>query len=561
MRYVAGLLLAVFAVIAPQSGAASASDLLNRQTDAERQQAALRERIEDLQKALDRREADRSEAVDALKASETAISRINRRLQELSADNARATADLASLENQIVQQQATMQYRRTELADQLRTQYTSGLSPWTALLSGDNPQELGRNLGYLGYVSGARVQAVQVLRTELERLAALQGRADARRTDIQRTVEETGKQKVELEGQQAERATLLAELEGQIAAQRAEARKLGQDDSRLSTLIGDLGKAITEQEEANRLAEAARLRERAARQAQEARLAQEAQARAQAERQAAAARAEAAAKAEAAAVAAASAAKTEELRLAAQAEREKAERAATVAREQVEAAQEREKLADQRARSAVALGDFGALRPVDQGSLRVVQPSEPPATVSVPATSLTPEPAAPAMEEDRPEQDEEDVGVNPPVASAEPPARRAVAAATGGGNGLRQGLTPPVRGAVQGRFGVGRPDGGVWRGIVLRTDAGTPVKAVASGTVVYASWLRGFGNLIIVDHGKQYMSVYAYNQSLLKQVGDAIAAGDTVATVGSTGGQVESGLYFEIRYRGTPVDPTKWLAL
>lgn len=130
----------------------------------------------------------------------------------------------------------------------------------------------------------------------------------------------------------------------------------------------------------------------------------------------------------------------------------------------------------------------------------------------------------------------------------------------GGGNGLRHGLAAPVRGQVQGRFGVDRPDGGVWRGVVLRAAEGTPVKVVAPGTVVYADWLRGFGNLIIVDHGQQYLTVYAYNQSLLKRVGDSVAAGDTIATVGATGGQVESGLYFEIRHRGAPVDPAQWLA-
>lgn len=67
-------------------------------------------------------------------------------------------------------------------------------------------------------------------------------------------------------------------------------------------------------------------------------------------------------------------------------------------------------------------------------------------------------------------------------------------------------------------------------------------------------------NIFIVDHGQQYLTVYAYNQSLLKRVGDSVAAGDTIATVGATGGQVESGLYFEIRHRGAPVDPAQWLA-
>jgi septal ring factor EnvC (AmiA/AmiB activator) len=110
------------------------------------------------------------------------------------------------------------------------------------------------------------------------------------------------------------------------------------------------------------------------------------------------------------------------------------------------------------------------------------------------------------------------------------------------------------------RFGTDRPEGGVWRGILLRANEGAAVQAVGSGTVVYANWLRGFGNLVIIDHGQQFFSVYAYNQSLLKQIGDEVKTGDTVALVGSTGGQLDSALYFEIRHRGTAVDPVQFLA-
>ncbi|CAM4322174.1 murein hydrolase activator EnvC family protein [Bordetella muralis] len=551
MRFVAGLLLTVAVAATPWPGVAASSDLADRQSDAERQQAELRERIDTLQKSLEDREAARSEAADALKASESAISRINRRLRDLAADNDRAEADLAGLEKQIAAQQQALQRKRTELGDQLRTQYTSGLSPWTALLSGDDPQQLGRNLSYLGYVSRDRAETVQALRRDLDRLAELQGQADARRAEIQRTVAETSEQKAELVKQQSERATLLAQLEGQIAAQRAEARKLGRDDSRLSMLIVDLEKAIAEQAEAARRAEEARQRAEAVRRAQEARLAEEARvkaeaarAKAEAERQAAMARAAEAAKAE-------QAAKTEQVRAAAQAKRDEAARDAARAREQVEAARERERAASERQRGAVALGDWDALSPATQGDVRVSQPqpaprAEPPARAAAPAS-----PPSNRQTDDEADGDE---------ASTQQTARRA-APPPSTANGLRHGLTAPVRGTVQGRFGVDRPDGGVWRGIVLRTAAGTPVKVVAPGTVVYASWLRGFGNLIIVDHGKQYMTVYAYNQSLLKQVGDTVAAGEAIATVGSTGGQVESGLYFEIRYRGTPVDPAQWLAL
>ena len=102
----------------------------------------------------------------------------------------------------------------------------------------------------------------------------------------------------------------------------------------------------------------------------------------------------------------------------------------------------------------------------------------------------------------------------------------------------RQRLKQPAHAgaqAGQGRFGVDRPDaasGAAWCCARRRH-----VKAVAPGTVVYAEWLRGFGNLIIVDHGQQYLTVYAYNQSLLKRVGDPVGGGDTIALVGATGGK------------------------
>jgi septal ring factor EnvC (AmiA/AmiB activator) len=141
------------------------------------------------------------------------------------------------------------------------------------------------------------------------------------------------------------------------------------------------------------------------------------------------------------------------------------------------------------------------------------------------------------------------------AAPARPPAGQADSGAVG--TGLKPGLRWPVKGKVMARFGTDRPEGGVWRGVLLRATEGASVQVVAAGTVVYANWLRGFGNLIIVDHGQQYLSVYAYNQSLLKQVGDTVKTGETIALAGSTGGQVDSALYFEIRHRGSAVDPVK----
>lgn len=126
---------------------------------------------------------------------------------------------------------------------------------------------------------------------------------------------------------------------------------------------------------------------------------------------------------------------------------------------------------------------------------------------------------------------------------------------------LRGKLKLPTRGELQGRFGRPREDGGVtWKGLFIRAEAGQTVKAVADGRVVFADWLRGFGNLLIVDHGGGYMSLYGNNESLLKQVGEKAQSGETVASVGSSGGALESGVYFELRYEGKPFDPMNWVA-
>jgi septal ring factor EnvC (AmiA/AmiB activator) len=127
---------------------------------------------------------------------------------------------------------------------------------------------------------------------------------------------------------------------------------------------------------------------------------------------------------------------------------------------------------------------------------------------------------------------------------------------------LKGRLHAPVRGQVSERFGSPRADSGLsWRGLFIKAPAGREVKAVAAGRVVFADWLRGFGNLLIVDHGDGFMSLYGNNETLMSQVGEPVRGGDTVATVGSTGGNTASGLYFELRYQGKPFDPLGWLNL
>lgn len=124
---------------------------------------------------------------------------------------------------------------------------------------------------------------------------------------------------------------------------------------------------------------------------------------------------------------------------------------------------------------------------------------------------------------------------------------------------LKGKLKLPVRGELSNRFGSPREEGGTtWKGLFIRSHTGQSVRAVADGRVVYADWLRGFGNLLIVDHGSGYMSLYGNNESILKQVGEAIQSGEAVAAVGDSGGAGESGLYFELRHKGKPFDPMRW---
>jgi septal ring factor EnvC (AmiA/AmiB activator) len=308
------------------------------------------------------------------------------------------------------------------------------------LLSGDDPQELSRNLSYLDYISQARAKTVAELKIEIERLAQLEARLDVRQKEVAQLVEETTQQRSVLESQQKERSTVLARIEGQIQAQRSEAVRLGQDDQRLSGLIDSLGGQIQEAKKAEEV-----------RRAEQAKLAEQAKREEQAK----------------------------QTELARRAEEQQIERARRIAQEQ-------ERKESARASEAAA----------------------------------TPQ----------------------------------------SGEGLKRGLRWPLRGTMMARFGTDRPEGGIWRGVLIKAPDGTPVHAVGGGTVVYSNWLRGFGNLLIVDHGEQYLSVYAYNQSLLKQVGDSVRAGDPLALAGSTGGQVDSALYFEIRHRGAAVDPLAFLS-
>lgn len=563
------------------------------QREAQERRKELQQRIRNVQQELELREAERKDAADALKQSERALSDINRRLHELAAQERAQQAELARLERETAAQQSDLDRRRAELAGQLREQYANELSPWSVWLSGGDPQDNGRNLAYLDYVARARAETVRGLDTEIARLEAMQAEQRAGRERLAALNDEAEAQQRLRETQQKERAGVLARLEDKIRRQKVEASRLSQDDERLGTLVSDLGRQL----------EVARREAEARRQAELKRQAELRQARERAEAERAARQAAARAAAEKAA-----------------AEKVAAERA--VAAAAARAAKERERaLAASEARAAagpvsslrqvegprLSAGEASGQTPAPMEQARVlrqdevatvdVRPTEPDPRIAIEAEARAAAAQAAAREAEAREAvrvaEAREIAAREAAreaeaqeaAAREEAARQAVArdnaaaeatarenaarrqaVATGGGqgpaggtNGLRSGLRPPLVGQVLARFGTERPDGGAWRGQLIAAPEGTAVRVVESGTVVYANWLRGFGNIIIVDHGRDYLSVYAHNQSLLKQVGDAVARQEAIALAGATGGQVDSGLYFEVRHRGTPVDPSRFI--
>lgn len=117
----------------------------------------------------------------------------------------------------------------------------------------------------------------------------------------------------------------------------------------------------------------------------------------------------------------------------------------------------------------------------------------------------------------------------------------------------------PASGPFLATFGEPRKQGGLkWNGVLISTAHGSPVRAVSHGRVAFADWLQGFGFITIIDHGEGYMSLYGHNETLIKQAGDWVNAGDVIATSGDSGGQPMPGVYFEIRSRGKPINPGGW---
>ncbi len=125
---------------------------------------------------------------------------------------------------------------------------------------------------------------------------------------------------------------------------------------------------------------------------------------------------------------------------------------------------------------------------------------------------------------------------------------------------LRGRLPWPAAGPMREGFGVATGGGRPSEGVLIEAARGAPVRAVSHGRVAFADWMAGYGLLLIVDHGDGYMSLYAHNEAVRAEVGDWVSAGEVIAEAGNSGGRSDSGLYFELRAKGRPVDPVGWLA-
>ena len=513
--------------------AQSVSELRKQQKAAERRRAELEKQIDSVKKVIKSQETEKKDVVDRLGDSERNISRINAELDQLQEQQDETKHEIILLRRQADGQRELLAERQEDLGEQIYTQYTSGLSPWSALLSGGDAQKIGRDMGYLSYVARARARAVKELNQAILNLQKTESEIKGRQQKIERLAEQTLASKNALEKEQKKYQTELANIERDLKNRRAEAGRLQGDQKRLDSLIGEIGRTITQQREAARQAELDRQRQALERQQRLARE-REAQAKLAAEQSALAQQ---------------------------QAERAAAMRAQAQQRQQQALSQQR--LTEIRIRE-VENDIARALQPEDiekakrrmtevlnqrqqnQQQLVDARLQQENAEIEAAKARLARERALEAQRLEAQAREDE---------------RKARALAVSTSAGIPQGAPWPLRGTLQGRFGRPRPDtGGVWRGILISAKDGSPVKSVASGRVVFADWMRGFGNLIIVDHGNNYMSVYGYNQSLSRRVGDTVKSGQTIARAGSTGGQVEPALYFEIRRGSQPVDPLQILA-
>lgn len=379
------------------AGAAAAAASATRAKEDLRE---LRGKIDALQKRLADAEESKTEAADALKESERAISDATRNLHELGQQSREANQRLAGLRAASQENEITIRAQQSLLAKLLYQHYLGGQSePFKLLLNRENPNQIARQMHYFGYISRARTDLIEGLRSRLARLKDLAQEVEQQVTELAAIAAEQTIQKRRLEQEKRARGQVLTKISRDIQKQKREIGTLKRDENRLTRLIEQLGKIISR---------------------------------------------------------------------------------------------------------------------------------TPPRTAP-----------APRLKNER------------------------LPDGTGDGTpfqALKGKLSLPVRGELGNRFGSPRSDSGLmWKGLFIASKAGEEVRAIAAGRVVFADWLRGFGNLLIIDHGDSYMSLYGNNETLYKRVGDTLRGGETIATVGNTGGNADSGLYFEVRFQGKAFDPLTWV--
>jgi septal ring factor EnvC (AmiA/AmiB activator) len=408
-----------------------------RQRQLQGEQQQLQVRLAQARRQLAAAEASHSEATDALRASESAISVASRRLHDLASQRSGLEKQLATLMDRGRDALVRQSREEQQLAALLRAQLLLlHQPPWATLAGTALPQQAGQDMARLGYVARASVARIDALDERRAELAALEAETRARQAELASVERDEEKSRAELVEQQRLRRDTLNRLARQIGTQRQSVATLERDDRRLGQLVEELGRVLAEQAERD----------------------------------------------------------------------ERARRSAQASRE--------------RSRTTNAAASRTA-------------PAQTSAARSGPAEPRT-------------------------SGAAEPPADSRFAQARGK-------LVLPVQGEVTARFGSARRSeaGGtvpVWKGVFIRAAEGTEVRAVAAGRVAFADWLRGFGNLLILDHGEGILSVYGNNESVLVSTGDRVEAGAHVAAVGTSGGHREPGLYFEMRYEGRPFDPLRWVA-
>ncbi len=376
----------------------------------------LRGRIQQLQQDLSATEGSKNEAVDALRKSERAISDINRTLHDLEQQQQALQAELGTLRQRSSHTRDEIGQSQNALARLLKQRYEQGVPDvLPLLLSGQDPDDIGRQLEYLEILARSQAQTMQSLRNNLQVLAQITTAREQKSKQLAAVQAQQAAQRKRLQAENEARAKVVASLSNKMKKQKRSLESLRKDEKRLTKLVEDIARMLARREQ-----------ERRAR---------------------------------------------------------------------------RQKDADKAAAGSGA-------------------------------------PPAVAMIDKVPELGYDSEGF----------AR------------MKGHLRLPVAGELINRFGSPRSDTGLsWRGLFIRAPEGREVKAVASGRVVFSDWLRGFGNLLIIDHGGSYMSLYGGAQSLFAQVGDVVQGGATVATAGSTGGNSESGLYFELRYQSKPFDPMSWV--